>query len=129
MSVEDSHSFVGNGIVCHNTYSEAAATKTPIIAPYSTSFIEMSAKGTRAYMIENLMPMATTFDNTIRQGCHYEEVADWIVYVAEGLIGKHEDTNFSETHKEKIEKSYAWVKALDWKEVSKSWIKYFKETY
>jgi D-inositol-3-phosphate glycosyltransferase len=111
------------------TFSEAAATKTPIIAPYSTSFIEMSGNGKRAYMIDELMPIANTHDNIIRQQCNYIEVADWMIYLSEGLIGKHDSINFDEIHNERIERAYDWAKSLDWKSVCKSWIEYFKETY
>lgn len=129
LCVENSHSFVGNGIVCHNTFSEAAATKTPIIAPYSTSFIEMSGEGKRAYLIEELIPIANTQDNIIRQQCNYIEVADWMIYLSEGFLGKNENIDFDTLHKEKIDRAYDWAKSLDWKNVCKFWIEYFKETF
>jgi D-inositol-3-phosphate glycosyltransferase len=105
------------------TYSEASACKLPIIAPYSTSFIEMSEYGKNAYMLTNLLPIAQTIDNVIRQQTDIFEIADTLLVVA------REKQNYSIELKEKIERNYIWVKKHDWSEICKSWINYFKEVY
>lgn len=111
------------------TLTEAMATKTPIICPLSTSFIEMTDNGNRVYPLENLIPMCNTIDNVIRTQCDLYELSDSMLYIARGLSGILNKSDFMEKHNERIEKAYAWVNSLEWKEVSKQWIKYFKETY
>ena len=102
-------------------YSEAASCKVPIIAPYSTSFMEMSAYGKNAYMLTTLVPFCSTFDNVIREQTDTYEIADKIIAVA---MDKYSN---SEVIKKKIQNSYEWVKKLEWSEVCKSWVNYFKE--
>jgi len=111
------------------TLTESMATKTPIICPLSTSFIEMTDKGNRVYALGTLLPFATTMDNVIREQCDFNEVADNIIHVAKGLSGMLEEFGFMDKHNQRIEDGYKWVKSLEWKEVCKQWIKYFKETY
>ncbi len=105
------------------TYSEAAACKIPIVAPYSTSFIEMSEYGKNAYMLYNMIPIAQTIDNVIREQTDIFEIADTLLVVARQILYNKEDV------KEKVERNYAWVKKHDWSEICKRWIEYFKEIY
>lgn len=128
LCVENSHSFVANGLVCHNTLTESMATKTPIICPKSTSFIEMTDNGKRAYTLDNLIPTSTTFDSTIRQQCDYIEVADTILYIAKGMQGDYENLNFLENYKNRIDSAYKWMQSIDWKILSKVWVDLFKKT-
>ena len=110
------------------TFVEAAVTKTPIIAPYSSSFMEMSKNSERAYMLKKFNPTANVSDSMIRLQCNQDEVVDKILYVAEGLIGKLDSTNnFTKLHKDMIEKAYIWATNLSWDIVGKSWIKSFGE--
>jgi glycosyltransferase involved in cell wall biosynthesis len=102
------------------TFSEAAACKIPIIAPYTTSFMEMSNNGNNAYMLYDIRP-SCNLDNVIREQCEPLEVADVLVQVAKSIN--------TEEHKKKIEDNYQWVKKLEWKNVCKSWIEYFKKTF
>jgi len=111
------------------TLTEAMATKTPIICPNSTSFIEMTDNGKRAYTLDNLIPYCNTIDNVIRIQCDYIEVADTIIHIAKTLSDTNDNLGFKEQYNKRIEEAYKWSKSLAWKEVCKSWIKYFKETY
>jgi glycosyltransferase involved in cell wall biosynthesis len=111
------------------TLTEAMATKTPIICPNSTSFIEMTDNGKRAYTLDNLIPYCNTIDNVIRIQCDYIEVADTIIHIAKTLSDTNDNLGFKEQYKKRIEEAYKWSKSLNWKDVCKSWIKYFKETY
>jgi len=110
------------------TLTEAMATKTPVICPKSTSFIEMTDNGKRAYTLDNLIPTSTTFDSTIRQQCDYIEVADTILYIAKGLQGDYENLNFLENYNNRIDSAYKWMQGLDWKIISKVWVDLFKKT-
>ena len=89
----------------------------------------MTDNGSRVYPCENLIPYANTVDNVIRQQCDYIEVADNIIYIAKGTENQLEDVNFTENMNKRLENSYNYTKSLSWKEVCKSWTKYFKETY
>ena len=112
-------------------FSEAAATKIPIIAPYSTSFKEMSGYGRYAYMLETLYPYCHNRDNTIREQVDIYEVGSTIIQVAEATLISEEkdDMGLKANMNEKIEKAYRWVKSLEWSNVCKQWIEYFKNTY
>lgn len=105
------------------TFSEAMSVKLPVVAPYSTSFIEMSNYGKNAYMLETLYPYCHTNDNVIREQTDIYEIADKLLEVA---IDKQ---NNSPVLNKKIEDSYNWVKKLEWSELCKTWVKYFKELY
>ena len=111
------------------TLTEAMATKTPVICPLSTSFIEMTNNGRWAYVVENQTPISNLQDNLIRYMCDYEEVADTILHVAEVHSGKWDEIGFREKHEERLEKAYAYTQSLNWTNVCKSWIEYFKNTY
>lgn len=104
-------------------FSEASSCKIPIVAPYSTSFIEMSNYGKNAYMLETLYPYCHTNDNVIREQTDIYEIADRLLEVAT------DKKNNSPILKQKVEDSYNWVKKLEWSEICKMWSKYFKETY
>ena len=111
------------------SFSEAAATKTPIIAPKSTSFIEMSDNGKRCYLIEDLLPTCNMIDNVVRLQCDLYETAEWINYVSNGITGLYDTLNFEQDHNEMKERAYVWAKSIEWKTICKSWIKHFKETF
>jgi glycosyltransferase involved in cell wall biosynthesis len=104
--------------------SEAAATKLPIIAPYSTSFIEMSGYGKRGYMLETLYP-SCNMTNVIREQTDIYEVAEKLIEVGKA----HYNIEGNDLMKSKVEEAYKWVNSLNWESVCKLWIKYFKETY
>ena len=111
------------------TLTEAMATRKAIICPLSTSFIEMTDNGKRVYGVENLIPFCGTNDNIVRQQCDVYEVADNIIHVAKGFDGQLEDIGFNDNLEYRLDSAYEYVQSLSWKEVCKSWIKYFKETY
>jgi len=108
------------------TFSEAASCKIPIIAPYTTSFIEMSGYGKNGYMLETIYPLCQTIDNVVREQTDIYEIADTLLHVANVMYGKDEGLNLKEEMNKKIENSYNWVKSLEWKNVCKQWIEYFK---
>lgn len=104
-------------------YSEAASCRIPIIAPYSTSFMEMSGYGKNAYMLMTLVPFCSTFDNVIREQTDAYEISEKIIEVA---LDKYSN---SKKYWERIENSYKWAKSLEWSDVCKNWARYFKETF
>jgi glycosyltransferase involved in cell wall biosynthesis len=109
---------LGEGWGC--TINESAACKIPVIAPYSTSMIEMSDYGKNAFMLKNLYPIANTSDNIIRQQTDIFEIADTLLIVARMKYSNDPQLL------DKLERNYNWAKKLEWKEVCKQWIEYFK---
>lgn len=105
------------------TYSEAAACKLPIIAPYTTSFVEMSTLGRGAYMLYNIYPCCQQNDSIIREQTDIFEIAEILKEVARHTKDKNEILN------KKVETNYQWVKNLEWSNIAKMWTKYFKETF
>jgi glycosyltransferase involved in cell wall biosynthesis len=103
--------------------SEAASCRLPIIAPYSTSFIEMSGYGKNAFMLTTLYPYCSTFDNVIREQTDMYEVGEKIIEIMLMKYGNTDSLN------KKVQASYDWVKKLEWSDVCKSWVRYFKETF
>ena len=106
-------------------FSEAAACKVPIIAPYSTSFMEMSNYGKNAYMLDTLYPFVNETDNVIRQQTDIYQVAEMLCEVAETKCGLNHESD-RKIMEEKIENAHKWSKKIEWAEVCKSWIEYFK---
>jgi hypothetical protein len=72
-------------------------------------------------MLTTLVPFCSTFDNVIREQTDTYEIAEKIIAVA---MDKYSN---SEVIKKKIQSSYEWVKKLEWNEVCKIWVNYFKE--
>jgi glycosyltransferase involved in cell wall biosynthesis len=102
------------------TFSEAAACKVPVIAPYTTSFMEMSGYGKNAYMLETIYPCCQFNDNVVREQTDIYEISDTLIQVARDKYSNAKDL------RDKIERNYEWVRKLEWADVCKNWIEYFK---
>jgi glycosyltransferase involved in cell wall biosynthesis len=79
--------------------------------------------GKNAYMLYNLFPVAHTIDNVIREQTDILEIAETLLIVA------NEKKQNSIELNEKINRNYSWVKKLEWSNICKNWINYFKETF
>ena len=112
---------LGEGWGC--TYGESAACKLPVIAPFVTSFMEMSGYGKNAYMLHTIYPYCSPTDNIVREQTDIYEIAETIFQVAK------DKANNSEKLTKKIQENYEWGSKLEWKYVCKSWISYFKEIF
>lgn len=104
------------------SFSEAASCRIPIIAPNSTSFIEMSGYGKNAWMLKNLYKFVNN-DNFIRYQTDQYEVGEKILQV---FIEKTTD---DKEYRIKIQRSFEWAKSLEWNLVCKKWIEYFKQYF
>ena len=100
------------------SYTDAAATKTPIVAPYNTSLMEMSGFGKNAWMLYTQLPTCNQIDNVIREQSDSAEIAETLLAVAKS-VG-------TEEYWGKINRSYEWAKTLELSDVCKKWIEYFK---
>lgn len=105
------------------TYSEAAACRLPIVAPYTTSFMEMSGYGSRAFMLETIYPICQPNDNVVREQTDIYEVAEKLLEVSNAIHSN------SEGLRSKVESNFKWVRGLEWSEVCKLWVDYFKQVY
>lgn len=99
-------------------YSESAATRRPIVAPYSTSFMEMSGYGKNGYMAETIIPFCSLEDNIIRQQVDYMEIAELMLKLID-----ERDFNKIEAM---LDANYKWVIGTEWSILSKRWIELFK---
>jgi glycosyltransferase involved in cell wall biosynthesis len=102
------------------TITEAFATKLPVIAPNTTSISEISGYGSRAYLLETIVPFCSTVDNIIREQSDCWEVGEKIIEVANDLTSKNKKLN------DKIQKAYEYVNTLKWDDVCNRWVEYFK---
>lgn len=105
-------------------FSEAAACRVPIVAPYNTSFIEMSEYGKNAFMVMTMYPYVHTNDNIIREQSDIYEIGEALLNVAECKFGIVE--NGQKILNDKVDRAYKWVKKLEWKDICKQWVEYFK---
>lgn len=105
------------------TFSEAAGCKLPIIAPYTTSFMEMSGYGQRAYMLETIYPICQPNDNVIREQTDIYEIAEKLVLLSQHI--KNQSLDLSK----RVELNYEWAKSIEWSKVCKSWADYFKQVF
>lgn len=105
------------------TFSEAAACKIPIIAPYTTSFIEMSGYGKRANMLETIYPICQPNDNVVREQTDIYEVGEKILYVSQQIKSQSVELN------KKVFANYEWAKSIEWSKVCTAWADYFKQIF
>lgn len=99
--------------------TEAMATRLPVIIPNTTSLTEIGGNGSRAYMLDTIIPFCGNNDNIIRQQTDYIEVFEKIIEVA-GLC-------LSGKTKEKLDKAEDFIKQIDWKQICKRWIELFEK--
>jgi intein/homing endonuclease/glycosyltransferase involved in cell wall biosynthesis len=121
LCVENTHSFVGNGLVCHNTVTEAMATKTLVICPQHTSLSEITNFGDNS--ISFMFNQATVFVNDfekIRFTTNPHEVTN-LMGIVYNL--KHEEEDVRLLAEQKIELAYEKVKSMKWEVIAKQ----FKE--
>jgi glycosyltransferase involved in cell wall biosynthesis len=102
------------------TITEAFATKLPVIAPNTTSIKEISGEGSRAYLLETIVPFCSTVDNIIREQSDCWEIGERIIEVSNDLLNNNQKLN------DKVEKAYKYVNTLTWEDVCKRWVEYFK---
>lgn len=105
------------------TLHEAAACKVPIVAPLTTSFIEMTTNGNSIYGYDATDKVALKTDNVVRyKGCTFD-IAD-AIHVAYRNIKEQSDL-----YKMKLEFAYKWACSKNWQDIGKQWHDLFKETY
>jgi glycosyltransferase involved in cell wall biosynthesis len=105
------------------TITEAFSTKLPVIAPNTTSIPELSGNGSRAYLLETIIPYCGTVDNIVREQTDHWEIGEKIIEVANDINVRSLKLN------DKIDRAYEYANSLDWSMLCKRWVEYFKETY
>ncbi|NCY12365.1 MAG: glycosyltransferase, partial [Burkholderiaceae bacterium] len=96
------------------TLTEAMATRTPVICPISTSFIEMTDNGKRVYAVENLIPISVdrtdiTVDSTLLTVDRITEYDPITSYTNNGIsIAEYLATRGQETFEVKVNANTNW---------------------
>lgn len=103
--------------------TESMACKLPVICPNNTSLTEISDNGERAILLTELVPFCVNTDNIIREQCNYIELAEAIKVAAIQI------KDGSPNIKGMVESAYQYTLNLNWKNIGKRWIEYFKEVY
>ena len=99
--------------------STAAACKIPVIAPYTTSLIEMSGYDKWFVTLKDLEPSINHFDSMLRYKCSVYDIANALDYVH----FQRDDIN------DRIEKAYMYTQSITWDIICKHWIKIFEDTF
>lgn len=109
--------------------TEAMACKVPVIMPDNTAMSEICGQGERAFMLEEGLPIVATNDNTIRYMCHYEEVAEKIIQVAQ-LQKMENETGKQDLRSIAIENAYDWITDRTWqKQCEEFWNPLFEMVF
>jgi hypothetical protein len=103
--VEDEHSFTANGIVCHNTVTEAMGVGLPIVAGMHTSITEITDNGKLMYGIDDMIEHIQVHDGeNIRYKLSPQAVCLQMVSVYKDVNKK---INYAEKYAHKM-KEYDW---------------------
>jgi len=116
LCIEDSHSFVANGIVCHNTITEAMRVNLPIVCPIHTSINELTNDGSLVYAIDDLWEHFQIEDaENVRFKSNPNQVAEKMLQLYEDVKSGSFKPNYDEKMNE-----YEWDKIADqWKIIIK----------
>lgn len=103
------------------TITEAMACRIPVIAPDHTSISEIGNSSAdlsqhRILFLEEFRPYCSHFDNMLRQGCYFEEVAEMM----ELAVSDNKATE------RRVELAYNYVQSLEWKNICRKWIDIFE---
>lgn len=107
--------------------TEAMACGVPVICPGHTSLKEISKNGERAFLLEDLFPVVSTRDNTVRYGTHIDEIADTIY----DLVDNFDFSDFSHSFlaNPKIFCGREYINTLSWENVCVKWIEYWQKIF
>jgi intein/homing endonuclease len=115
--VKDDHSFVGNGLLLHNTVTEAMACQVPVLAPYHTSLIDISGgQNKRFWTTSDLRFYCSRFDNMIREAVDYNTFP----------ILMNTAVSLKNATEQKVDLAYQYARSLNWDIVVKKWIDIFE---
>lgn len=120
LSIQNTHSFLANGVVVHNSNVEAMAVGLPCVAPNNTALTEIFAGGERGYLypckerafLENsgTRPLGRLEDVVATMMKCYE---DW--------------KNNSEEQREMISKGLTFTQMIDWQIIGQQWVETIDE--
>lgn len=118
LCVENSHTFIGNGLVCHNTVTEAMRCKVPVVAPVHTAIEEISNYGKNIWGLTEFDFDCQVVDNIFRYKCLDFDVVEQLENVVNAS---------AEEKKKKIDDAHDFVSKLTWQESAKKFITIFEE--
>ena len=110
LCIDGSHSFIANGIVCHNTVTEAMSVGLPIVCPVHTSLHEITDDGKLVYAVTDLWEHVQITDaENVRFKSNPEEVYNKMVAATLDMPKK---INYLNRYKPKMEQ-YNWEDIAD----------------
>ena len=121
------------------TATEAMACGICCILPNHTSFTEigkqLSPTGKEDYderkadMLEEFLPVCDPSDNVSRYMCHFEEVAEHIIYSAAAKMTSRESAPIKKIISQRIENALEFIHLNTWDEIGKKWVYLFRQCY
>lgn len=125
ISVVNKGHFVANGILVHNSWTEAMATKTPIIMPANTAMVENITED-RGYLVKS-----GTSSGLYTVLPHDNEVIRPLVDVDDMVEKMLAVYNDREEASRRAENAYKWIHSkLDWQSVIvPKWVEVFDNAY
>jgi glycosyltransferase involved in cell wall biosynthesis len=101
------------------TVAEAMMCKLPVIAPNTTSLVEIGGDGTRLWPLTEMYPYFAQWDSVQREQCSYYEVADLLLQVY----------NSPEIRHDKALAAYHFISTLTWEKVCDQWETQFRKLF
>ena len=105
------------------TVTEAMACLVPCILPAHSSLYELAGGGTKAYLLDEFVPISMPSDSIYRHMCHFEQVSEMILDVAKKIY------DFDDDLERKKKSAYNWVNSLSWDNIYKKWDDIFNEAF
>jgi len=125
LSIDSKEHFVANGIVVHNSWVEAMATKTPVLMPNNTAMTEHITED-KGYLSDsgNSPSLYTVLPHDNEVIRPLVDVAD----MAKKMVHIHD--HYDEAM-EKANRAYIWVKTeLNWQnKIARDWVDLFDNAY
>jgi hypothetical protein len=109
--------------------TEAFSTKLSVICPLHTSLEEITDMGRRAFVIDELNPCCFWKENIVREQVSIYQTADLITELSAHIYSYDVNAEEKLLREAKIDRAYKYVQGLEWSEICKRWIEYFKEVY
>lgn len=126
VSVRDVHSFVGNGLLLHNTVAEAMAAEVPVIAPDNTNMYELLGKIDADEKRGWLYPckdMVWVDNSGYRPAGRIEDIVSSLLDVYKKTKMHDPELNL------RTKRAREWCVEHDWSNIGKQWVKLFDRKY
>lgn len=121
LSVEDSHSFIGQGVVLHNTTVDSFAAGTPVVCPDNTVFPEIVGKNYERAYVYKCKEMVYNDNSGKRPIGRLEDIYN-------ALLDAYTDWRDNTKRRANItENARKFALKYSWNNVCKDWVKLFNK--